>query len=68
MPTLLQSWKGLTRLLARPQRLTCGECERNEKCGLPPYDDCIHRIMQINGDGRRPRRRPTYIYRGLWRF
>jgi hypothetical protein len=31
----------------------CGQCERWERCGLPPRDDCIHRLIQLESDGGR---------------
>jgi len=36
---------------------TCGECERRDRCGLPPDKTCIVKVMQIARDGGRPRRR-----------
>jgi len=47
-------------------RFTCGDCERNQQCGLPPHDDCIHRIMQIARDGDNLSRRPNYLYPAIW--
>jgi hypothetical protein len=35
---------------------TCGDCSMNERCGLPPSEDCVARAAQISS-GRR-RRRP----------
>jgi hypothetical protein len=32
---------------ARRSGFTCGDCERWERCGLPPHDDCVHRAAQI---------------------
>jgi hypothetical protein len=37
----------------------CGECERWERCGLPPSDDCIVKIEQIMRSDGRSIRRPT---------
>jgi hypothetical protein len=31
----------------------CGQCERWERCGLPPSEDCIVRLAQIERDGGR---------------
>ena len=31
----------------RRSDFTCGDCERWERCGLPPHDDCVHRAEQI---------------------
>jgi hypothetical protein len=51
----------------RFSRFTCGDCERNKRCGLPPHDDCRVKAMQLvrNGDERVPP--PTIVsYRGVW--
>jgi hypothetical protein len=39
----------ISRISRRPRKsdFTCGDCERWERCGLPPHDDCIHRAAQI---------------------
>jgi hypothetical protein len=47
---------------ARRSAFTCGDCERWERCGLPPHDDCVHRAAQI-ARGATPVRRlylPVY--------
>ena len=31
----------------------CGQCERWERCGLPPSEDCIPRLTQIESEGGR---------------
>jgi len=34
----------------RPRRkpdFSCGECERWQRCGLPPHEDCIVRAAQL---------------------
>ena len=38
------------RALASQRRtpaFLCGDCERWERCGLPPHDDCIVRAAQL---------------------
>jgi hypothetical protein len=35
----------------------CGDCERRDRCGLPPDTDCAVKAAQIARDGGRPRRR-----------
>jgi hypothetical protein len=35
----------------------CGDCERRDRCGLPPDTDCPVKAAQIARDGGRPRRR-----------
>jgi hypothetical protein len=31
----------------RTSDFTCGDCERSDRCGLPPSDTCIARAEQI---------------------
>jgi hypothetical protein len=38
---------GFTSRRPRSSDFTCGDCERWERCGLPPHDDCSHRAAQI---------------------
>jgi hypothetical protein len=41
-------------VLRRPRDFTCGDCERSDRCGLPPSDRCIVRAAQIaRGDWTR---------------
>jgi hypothetical protein len=49
------------------RRFTCGSCERNVQCGLPPHDDCVHKVMQIarDDDDYYPRR-PSYVHSAIW--
>jgi hypothetical protein len=70
MRTRDRFWKVLATIgrFGAPQalpRFNCCDCERNAQCGLPPHDDCIHRIMQIARDGDFPRR-PNYLYPAIW--
>jgi hypothetical protein len=32
--------------LTRPPEFVCGDCDRNQHCGLPPHNDCIEKAMQ----------------------
>ena len=46
----------ITRQLAAARArsdFTCGECERWERCGQPPSEDCVIRAAQIARDGDR---------------
>jgi hypothetical protein len=46
---------GLARLIARARRqeFACGDCERWERCGQPPSEQCIVRAAQLaRGAGR----------------
>jgi hypothetical protein len=31
----------------RKPDFSCGECERWQRCGLPPHEDCIVRAAQL---------------------
>lgn len=43
--------------LRRRPDFTCGDCERSDRCGLPPSDRCIVKVAQIaHGDWHRKRR------------
>jgi hypothetical protein len=35
------------RVMRRAQEFTCGDCERVERCGLPPRKDCTARLEQM---------------------
>ena len=50
----------------RLSRFTCGDCERNERCGLPPDNNCVVRAMQIARDGDNHARRPMVAHPGVW--
>jgi hypothetical protein len=50
----------LACLIATPRQgsdFVCGECERWERCGLPPSAECIVRAAQIARNGGRPIKR-----------
>lgn len=49
------------KTLVRGPEFACGDCERNERCGLAPSGECIVRAAQIERDGDRPQRRRTLI-------
>ena len=50
--------------LDRPREFSCGDCERNASCGLPPNELCVIKAAQLerDGDDWRPRRRPPIGY------
>jgi hypothetical protein len=60
--------RALTSLVApqRPSQFSCGDCERNEQCGLPPHDDCTEKLLQIARDGEKQPSRPEYLYPAMW--
>lgn len=47
---------GLIRPWRRKQAFSCGECERWQRCGLPPNDRCIVMVAQL-ARGARPIKR-----------
>ncbi|HEY1365233.1 MAG TPA: hypothetical protein VGF60_23520 [Xanthobacteraceae bacterium] len=48
----------VARLRARPA-FVCGECERWQRCGLPPDKRCVVMAAQIARDGEPVARRPA---------
>jgi hypothetical protein len=35
----------------------CSDCERRDRCGLPPDKNCVIKAAQIAREGERPRRK-----------
>jgi hypothetical protein len=66
MRTAIQDvFSRLARMLAalrwRPE-FTCGDCERSDRCGLPPTNRCIAKAEQIaRGDWTGKQRRATTL-------
>jgi hypothetical protein len=61
MPGLIRNlFEKLSRAVATQRRLTtftCGDCERWQRCGLPPDAKCVPRVAQIaRGDWKTRRR------------
>ena len=60
-------WDMATRFAAsvvafvRGPEFSCGDCERNARCGLPPHKECLARVAQIARDGGRRTDRRTLI-------
>ena len=53
---------GIIATLRRRSDFTCGDCERSDRCGLPPSDTCIVRAEQIaRGDWKSKRRDKAVI-------
>jgi hypothetical protein len=52
--------RGADRLVAEDAAaaFTCGQCDRNESCGLPPSRECLHRLMLLS-EGRQYSARPA---------
>jgi len=55
---------GLRRIgtVLRPHHrdFVCGQCERWERCSMPPNERCIPRLEQMERERNRPRR-PTLL-------
>ena len=49
----------------RASEFTCGDCEQNERCGLPPHDDCPVKAAPIARDGNLSRA-PREYYKAVW--
>ena len=41
---------------AQRRDFSCSDCERMARCSLPPNENCINRLMQIERDGPRLKR------------
>jgi len=50
----------------RTSRFTCGDCERNEQCGLPPDGECVVKAAQLARDEDYQRRAPAGYYKAVW--
>jgi hypothetical protein len=59
-------WSRLVGSLQRPT-FQCGQCERWQRCGQPPSNDCIMRAIQIARDADTviPRARATHYWGNL---
>jgi hypothetical protein len=40
----------------------CSDCERVDRCGLPPSDNCIQKAAQIERGWTRPTKWATWRY------
>jgi hypothetical protein len=56
---MLEAIKTALSLPSDRERFVCGDCERWERCGLPPSDDCIVKAAQMARDPDRPKKRPA---------
>jgi hypothetical protein len=53
--------------MRRESDFTCGDCERSDRCGLPPSDTCIVRAEQIaRGDWKIRTRAEALIQTVRW--
>jgi len=54
-------------VMRRTSLFTCGDCERSDRCGLPPSDTCIIRAEQMaRGDWKARRRAKALLRTALW--
>ena len=44
---VFRKFAGTATALRRRSSFTCGDCERSDRCGLPPNDRCIFKAAQI---------------------
>ena len=51
---ILAKLASMSATLWRPPEFTCGDCERVDRCGRPPSDDCIEKAAQIERGWTRP--------------
>jgi hypothetical protein len=49
--------------MRRTSEFTCGDCERSDRCGLPPSDTCIIRAEQMARGDWKTRRRAEALRR-----
>lgn len=51
----------------RGSQFSCGDCERNEQCGLPPGDNkCVVKAEQIAREGDTAPRPPHGYFTAVW--
>ena len=50
------------RLTDNTEEFTCGQCGRQESCGLPPSKDCLYKLMMLQDREHLPRAPRSYDY------
>ena len=65
LQAMLSAIAGRFAASRRASEFTCGDCERNERCGLPPHDDCPVKAAQIARDGNFSGA-PREYYKAVW--
>jgi hypothetical protein len=66
-----RAFAGFAAWLARGRQreFTCGDCNRWQRCGLPPDKNCVARAAQIERDGEYRTRRATIVSCGAaWTY
>jgi hypothetical protein len=56
---------GVVAKLRRQDEFTCGDCERSDRCGLPPSEDCVIRAAQLARGDWELRRRMRALSRSI---
>jgi len=51
---------GIVAKLRRHSDFACSDCERVDRCGLPPGDDCIEKAAQAERDWQMPVSRASW--------
>jgi hypothetical protein len=51
--------------MVRTSDFTCGDCERSDRCGLPPSDTCVIRAEQMARGDWKARRRAKALLRSV---
>ena len=64
--TIFKGIANRVEALRRTSRFVCGDCERNERCGLPPDEKCVVKAAQLARDDDYQRRAPANYYRAVW--
>ena len=55
--TALDAIRNATRGVQSDSEFTCGDCERKDRCSLPPNDNCIAKAEQMaRGDWKTKKR------------
>ncbi|MEI9803350.1 MAG: hypothetical protein WDN48_01395 [Pseudolabrys sp.] len=49
----------------RASKFTCGDCDRSERCGLPPHADCAAKAAQLAQEDGDHKRGYAY-YKAVW--
>ncbi len=58
-PGLVEKLRNALASLVREEKFTCGDCERWERCGQRPSEQCVARAAQIEAaDGQVHRKNP----------
>ncbi len=61
---LRNAFAAFSKFLVTQRRLsafTCGDCERWERCGLPPDEKCAYRVEQVARGDYLERRRAARL-------